>query len=80
MKVKKTISGEVDISPSELADIFYQMDSDEQASVFNNIFRFAGINGSRLPMQLQYVTDSKNLTDEGRSVMRLIGDYADKSQ
>lgn len=61
-------------SANEIAEVFWDMDAEEQACFFN---RLAEISNGSLVMQLQYLTDSPYLTTEARVVMRRIGEYTD---
>lgn len=74
-------SQEVLISPTafELATEFCEMDADEQAEFFNAIHEITS-KTFRQPFvfQLQAVTDSTALTDDGRSIMDAIGNYSQK--
>jgi len=64
-------------SSEELADIFWAMDAEEQAGFFS---RLAEVSGSRLPMQLAYVTDHPVLTFEGRRSMETIGEFGPEGE
>ncbi len=72
-KAKKTVDVDVFFTGPDVAELFWQLDGDEQAQFFNAV---AGLSGSRLPFQLQFVTDSTHLNVFGRSVMDTIGNYA----
>ncbi len=64
---------EINLSASEVADLFWEMDECHQAEFFNSLgFR------SRLPVQLLSVTHCDILDEDGRRAMRLIGQYASK--
>jgi hypothetical protein len=60
------------ISPKHLAELFWNMESAEQALVFNHLAEIA----HTLPTQLYFITESEELSVEGRRVMRLIGEYS----
>lgn len=62
-------------TPEELAQAFWDMMSDEQARFFNQLGRLGDGN---MPIQLEYIRLEKALTEHGRSVMALIGEYAEK--
>lgn len=68
---------EYNIHPSahEIAEVFWAMDTEEQAYFFN---RLAEVSNGKVSMQLQYLTDNPYLTTEARVVMKRIGEYADK--
>jgi hypothetical protein len=68
---------EVSIDPTieEIAEAIIHMGSDEQALLISKMAELAKFS---IPMQLQYVTDDECLTNKGRHLMRLIGDYSSK--
>jgi hypothetical protein len=72
-KIEVTLTDKVALTPERIAELFWSMDCDEQADFFNHLDKVAG---DRLCFQLQYVQDSSTLTDGGRHVMKMIGDYA----
>ena len=79
MKLKKQIEIEIeiDINCSELADLFWGMDSNEQAIFFNKM----GQNDKfDIAMQLGHVTQSVYLDDDGRDFMNQIGNYSDHNK
>lgn len=66
-----------DLEPDEMAEEFASMGSWDQARFFNRLAEItANWDARKFPMQLQYVADSERLTDRGRRVMELIGEYA----
>ena len=65
---------EISISGKEIADLFWQLDADEQCEFFNRLGSF-----TKLPFQLQGVTDCKDLKHEGRLAMNRIGEYSEKN-
>jgi len=69
--IQKAVTVDIQISPEELADIFWISDCEYQAAFFNKLSE-----EDTLAMQLQSVSDDATLTDGGRAVMKLIGDYA----
>lgn len=73
--IKRTIV--VEPSAQELAQCFMHLGSDEQAAFLNECARIKKhVIGAKWCFQLQYVTDDKSLTDEARSFMEEIGQYA----
>lgn len=64
------------ITPEILAELFATMDNHEQARFFNHIDEVASKWSSCWPFQLQYITDSEELTLAGRRVMQSIGEYS----
>lgn len=71
--LKQRVEVEIHPSSDEIAAVFCAMDEEEQAYFFNELADMLG----QLPMQLEAVTQSRHLTESGRYVMRLIGDYSD---
>jgi hypothetical protein len=59
-------------SAEEIAEVFWHMDSEEQACFFN----FLGAK-SELVFQLQAVSDSPELKSDGRLAMQRIGEYGE---
>jgi hypothetical protein len=59
----------------QLAKAIAHLCSDEQAELISKIAEHACY---CVPMQLQAVTDDPGLTTEGRHLMGLIGDYAQR--
>jgi hypothetical protein len=72
--LKRTLQHNVEIqlSGSDIADLFWELDAHAQSDFFN---RLCG--KDRLVFQLQSVTDSESLTIGGRRVMSQIGEYSE---
>lgn len=70
--IKRTSEVIIEVSPEEMATIFWNMNEVEQATFFDEL---AEVTGSMLPFQLQAVADSPALTSRGKAIMQLIGDY-----
>lgn len=68
----------IDLDPDEIAYAFFKMDSDEQAIFFNGVQALYGTTGIKLLMQMQFVSDSTYLREEGRRAMQVIGDYSEQ--
>lgn len=67
------------LQPADVADLFANMASDEQALFFNRLAVVTAGWKAGLAMQLQGLTDEECLTAEGRQVMQQIGEYAQPS-
>lgn len=67
---------EIILTTEEIAKAFIGMGSDDQAKFFNICAEEIKTWDAGLEFQMQYVTDDKILTKEGRDVMRVIGEYA----
>lgn len=63
---------EVDPTPDELAQEFWNLNSDEQAVFFNHLFLRAGSRHS-LEMQMLHVVKSQSSTYVAIDTMRIIG-------
>jgi len=59
-------------TPEELADCLWSMDGDQQAKFFN---RLGSIARDKFPMQLEFISSSKELSSTGQNTMWQIGCY-----
>lgn len=64
------------VSPEKIAELFCDLDADEQARFYNHIDLVASKWSSLFCFQLQAITDSPELTYAGRRVMDSIGEYS----
>ena len=62
-----------DITPEILAELFWNLNSEEQARFYNHLDTVADF---QFPSQLQSITDEDGLTLAGRRVMGCIGEYS----
>jgi hypothetical protein len=62
-------------TPDELAFEFSQMNDEQQAMFFNELADIVGKWDGTFCFQMQFVRDNQALTQEGRNVMRQIGEY-----
>jgi len=76
MPITRKIDVEFNISPHEIAREFCGLDADGQARFFNSIAAIAIDWKHPFETQLTQITHSRQLTDEGRGIMRQIGEYA----
>jgi len=65
-----------DITPAELAKEFCDMNCDEQALFFHNIFVETEKWKKHFCFKLQGIMDSESMTDAGRRIMYQIGEYS----
>jgi hypothetical protein len=79
MIITKEVEVDFCLSPEDLAEAFAGMISDDQATFLSHVAHLSDQWEGLLVMQLQYISDSKNLTDKGRKLMELIGEYAEKA-
>jgi len=63
-----------ELSPEMIAEAFWELDDTQQAKFYNHLADLAS--EWNLSMQMQYITDNKELTLGGRRVMGKIGDYS----
>jgi cytochrome c551/c552 len=75
--IKKTIEVGFDPSIKDIAELFCDLDADAQAEFFSEVAAIVNGPDWSFPMHLQYVTDSQELTAEGRSIMCQIGEYSE---
>ena len=71
---KRKIEISEGIDGADLAELFWGMTDDHQAWFLNRLGKKEG-----LAMQLQYITDNDDLTQDGRNAMEMIGAYSSKS-
>lgn len=68
--LKTWVEAEIHPSAQEIAEVFWAMDSEEQAHFFNVLGE-----KDRLCFQLHAVADSPELSINGRLTMQMIGEY-----
>lgn len=78
MKIETKVDYEP--TPEELAIEFCELYEDGQAKFFNRVAEIFDQPSHSLSMQLEYISQSKLLTDEARSLMRRIGEYAEHNR
>jgi len=76
--IERKITVGIELTPEELAFSFCNMGDNNQADFFNEVARITAKWERPFCFQLQYITDSERLTDEGREVMVSIGAYGEK--
>jgi len=76
--IKKNV--EIELTPEELAAEFARMNSDDQALFFSELSRIVGKWDTDFIFQLDYICNSKYLTENARVTMREIGNYAYKTE
>lgn len=74
--MKRTIEFETELSVEEVAEAFCDMNSAEQAAFFNTVYAIASDWASPFCFQLQMITEEPVLDEDGRSIMRQIGEYS----
>ena len=74
--IKTTVEVEVHPNAYELAEVFWSMGEEEQASFFHRLYE---VSGHLLPMQLHYVANHKGITTEAKRAMEIIGEYSNNN-
>lgn len=72
--IKRRAEVEVYLSPDEFAEVFWCMDSGEQAGFFNRLGELAQ---ERLPFQIQSIIDSPYLDHNGVYAIRTFSEYGE---
>lgn len=75
-EIKRAMNISIAPTPDELAEVFWGMNSGQQAEFFN---RLQEISDNMLCFQLQAVTDEPGLDANGRRAMQLIGEYSEEA-
>lgn len=76
--VRRSFQEDIELTPSELAKEFCDMDASQQAIFFNSIWDIVHSNWDcNFAFQMQFISDSKKLNDQGREILRTIGEYAE---
>lgn len=73
VSVSKEVKVDITLSPTEVAELFWNMGCDEQALFLNHL---GTISGHMLCFQLQAIIDDPALKASGLQVMQSIGEYA----
>jgi len=77
--MEKTITIEVILTPQETAKLFCDMNMDDQATFFNEIYNIVTTEWlAPFCFQLESITNSSILTNDGRKIMQEIGEYSSK--
>lgn len=75
--IQRNVRVGIEVTPDELAVEFANMDDSQQATFFNVLAILVSTWDRPFCFQLQSVTDNPALTEEGRSIMKQIGEYAE---
>lgn len=78
--IKKLVSIDVEMCPFDLAKLFCEMDAGQQALFFSHVDALVDEWDTAFCFQMQGVTDDGALTDGGRKIMRVIGEYSEKQE
>lgn len=74
--ITRTEQISVELTPVEVAEVIWSMNSEMQVEMLNELARLAGHLNC---FQLQYITDDENLTLTARALMSQIGNYSEKN-
>jgi len=75
-RIERKVTVECEIDELDVAEAFCNLDGDQQARFFNVVARLVHEEWKEpFAMKLEYMTQSKYLSREGRNIMRDIGDY-----
>lgn len=77
-KLRDALNYDIKFTPEHLAELFCELDCAGMSRFFNEIHRLSSQWSGSFAQQMQFVTDSPVLSDDGRAIMTLIGDYAPK--
>ena len=66
-------------TPEQVAEEFCDLYQDGQARFLNRVAEIFNRKNNSLPMQLEYITQEKSLTNDARYLMVLFGDYANQN-
>ena len=67
--LQKEVKLQIEITPKELSEMFWNMRSDEQAEFFNEL---SEIDLNQFSIQMRHVSESRFLNESGRKVMKII--------
>ncbi len=67
-------------TPEELAEEFCKFYENGQVKFLNKVAEIFSKKPNNLAMQLEYITQEGNLTDDARYLMSVVGDYASHNQ
>lgn len=74
--MKKNVDIDIDFSPEEVAELFCNLDSGKQARFFNEVGEISDSWDRDFCFQADFIAGDPILTDNGRYVMRIIGEYS----
>jgi len=75
-KLKRSVAVELELSGFEIAQLFWQLDADQQAHFFDELRRISS--PGAFVMQMQAITQSNLLSSGGRTIMGYIGEYSNE--
>lgn len=73
---KFTQEAEIEITAKDIANLFCDLDNEQQAEFFNQISENVSKWDHAFCFQLQEVLSCKKLTDAGKKIMSEIGEYS----
>lgn len=75
-KLTVVLDNNIEFKSIDIAKLFCDLNGDQMAEFFTEIKRISDTWSGSFAMQMQYVNDSHASTDDGRSIMRTIGEYS----
>ena len=75
MKIEKQITVSMSVNEYDLAELFCNMDDEQQAKFFHVIALLTKQWNVPFSFQMSAVSSHESLTDEARSIMQTIGEY-----
>ena len=76
MKIERKLTIDVELTPEDLADCFCELYADEQAIFFNRISELVEKWDTSFCFQAHAIESSGKLTNNGRWIMSVIGEYS----
>ncbi len=77
LRLKEALFENIEFSPEDIAELFCDLGCSQMADFFDEVSRISETWRCTFAMQMQFVKDCPELTNEARSIMRTIGDYAE---
>jgi hypothetical protein len=79
-EIKRVFETKTIADPDEVAECWCAFDGEQQAQFFNKIYEISLKWDAPFVMQLQAITEARTLTEEGRHIMVMIGEYGPKQE
>jgi len=76
IKINRNINADIVLTVKDVAELFCQMDGEQQAHFFNCVAKEVEKWNSPFVFQLQSILETEKLTTEANQIMREIGEYA----
>ena len=76
MKIERKLTVDVELTPEDIADCFFDLYADGQAVFFNRISELVKKWDTSFCFQAHAIEGSGKLTNNGRWIMSVIGEYS----